>query len=135
MYVLLFKCQTVLLLIHAPINGGSQGSDNPQEFDCDGYPRVGILTVDLRNKPFVSANFDNYFLPGGGDFDNFFRKCQNPHPMPDSPPPLGIDIDRCTKPVTTCMMCVKSLIYTVLYACINQVRVSHRRLFTQNKML
>ena len=24
----------------------------------------------------------------------FFRKCQNPHPMPD-PPPHGLDIDRC----------------------------------------
>ena len=28
-----------------------------------------------RSKPFVSANFDNYFFPGGGDLDIFFRKC------------------------------------------------------------
>ena len=30
------------------------------------------MTVLMRSKQFVSANFDNYFLPGGGDFDNFF---------------------------------------------------------------
>ena len=41
----------------------------------------------MRSKPFVSANFDNYSLPGDGDFDNLFLKCQNPHPSPDPPPP------------------------------------------------
>ena len=43
----------------------------------------------MRSKPFVSANFDNYLLPRGGDFDNFFGKCQNPHPMPEPPPPTS----------------------------------------------
>ena len=35
--------------------------------------------------------FDNYFLPGGGDFDNFFRKCQNP-PLCPTPPPSGLTL-------------------------------------------
>ena len=40
---------------------------------------------------FRLANFDNYFLPGGGDFDNFLKKCQNPHPMLN-PPPSGLTL-------------------------------------------
>ena len=32
--------------------------------------------------------------PGVGILMIFFRKCQNPHPLPDLPP-LGLDIDRC----------------------------------------
>ena len=38
------------------------------------------------------------FCPGVGILIIFFRKCQNPHPMPDTPPPpppLGLDTDRC----------------------------------------
>ena len=36
------------------------------------------------------------FCPGVGILIIFFRKCQNPHPMPDLPPtPLGLDTDRC----------------------------------------
>ena len=30
--------------------------------------------------------FNNYFLPGSGHFDNFFRKYQNFHPVFDPPP-------------------------------------------------
>ena len=52
----------------------------------------------MRSKPFVSANFDNYFLPAGGDFDNFFLEnvkiptlCPTP---PPTPPAFGLDIDR-----------------------------------------
>ena len=44
--------------------------------------------------------FDKYFLPGGGDFDNLFRKCQNFDPLPEPiplPPPLVLDTDRCIK--------------------------------------
>ena len=39
----------------------------------------------------------NYVVMGVGNLTHFFRKCQNPHPMPDSPPPLplGLNIDRC----------------------------------------
>ena len=37
------------------------------------------------------------FCPGVGILIIFFRKCQNPHPMPDPPPlpHLGLDTDRC----------------------------------------
>ena len=51
------------------------------------------MTVLMRSKQFVSANFDNYFLPGGGDFDNFFSKMSKSPPY--VPPPLRLDIDRC----------------------------------------
>ena len=62
-----------------------------RDFDCDVYPRVGILighhAFDLSisnsrrevNHYFVSDNF--YFLPG-----------DRPPPLPS---PLGLDIDRC----------------------------------------
>ena len=61
--------------------GGRSG--NPREFDCGVYPQVGdfdrtssISSFNFieykRSKPFVSANFENSFSPGGGDFDNVF---------------------------------------------------------------
>ena len=52
----------------------------------------------MTSKPFVSANFDNYSLPGGGDFDNFFQKMSKAPPYartPPHPPALGLNIDRC----------------------------------------
>ena len=48
----------------------------------------------MRSTPFVSANFDNYFLPEGGDFDNFCYKMAKSPPYGPTPP-LGLDIDRC----------------------------------------
>ena len=60
-------------------------SGNPSEFDRYVYPQGGDLIrhhafhLSISNsrrevfRPFVSTdNYDNYFLPGGGDFDNFF---------------------------------------------------------------
>ena len=63
--------------------GGGGGSVNPREFDCGVYPQGGdfdrTLCISSFNfmeqtdrQTFVSANFDNSFSPGGGDFDNFF---------------------------------------------------------------
>ena len=89
----------------------SPGGGDPQEFDCDAYPQGGDFDrascINLifqfrekRSKPFVSANFENYFLPGGGDFAILFQKCQNPHAtpgphllLPHPPSPVRIDID------------------------------------------
>ena len=66
----------------------------------------------MRSKPFVSANLDSYFLPGGGDLIIFFRKCQNPHLMPKPPPPpIGLDIDRCLyRYETTSVLNTKGLV-------------------------
>ena len=69
-------------------------------------PRVGIL---IRHHAFdlsilYSRREVNYlfmliltilFYPGV-ELIFFFKKCQNPHPMPD-PPPLGLDTDRCIR--------------------------------------
>ena len=55
----------------------------------------------MRSKPFVSANFDNYSLPGGGGFDNFFEKMSKSPPYARPPPlPLGLDIDSCISKTT-----------------------------------
>ena len=68
------------LSMSSPRGGG--GSGNSREFDHDAYPQGGDFDLTsciwslnfkewMRSKPFVSANFDNFSLPGGGDFDNF----------------------------------------------------------------
>ena len=52
----------------------------------------------MRSKPFFFLLILTINLcPGVGILIIFFRKCQNPHPMPDPalPPPPGLDIDRC----------------------------------------
>ena len=90
-----FKALRNRLVMHLSMSSprwGRGGSGKPREFYCGIYPN---FIREKRSKPFVSANFDNSFSPWGGDFDNFFRKCQNLHPMPDPPPPLGLDTDRC----------------------------------------
>ena len=84
---------------NAPINvkpeevGG--GGGNPREIDCDVYPQGGDFDhFDLsitKSRREINHTFDHYFLPGGGDFDNFFRKCQNPHLCP-TPPPSGLTL-------------------------------------------
>ena len=68
-------------------------------------PRVGIVignnAFDLSNL-YSRREVNHLFLliltiifrPGVGILIIFVRKCQNPHPMPDPLPPLGIDIDR-----------------------------------------
>ena len=64
-------------------------------------PKVGILiehhVLDLSISN--SRREVNHLLltPRGGDFDNFFRKCQNLYPMPGllPPHPLWLDNDRC----------------------------------------
>ena len=58
---------------------------------------IAFLFCATRNEGYITAfpcsrvgdfdTFDNYFLPWGGDFDNFFRKCQHHHPMPAPPTP------------------------------------------------
>ena len=68
-------------------------------------PRVGIFTWHhafdlsiLKSRWEVSHLFllilTIILCPGVGILIISFRKCQNPHPMPD-PSPLGLDIDRC----------------------------------------
>ena len=85
---------------NAPINvkPGWGGSCNPREFDCGVYPQGGDFD---RTSCIWSFNFILFLLiltilfhPGVGILKIFFRKCQNPHPIPD-PPPLGLDTDRC----------------------------------------
>ena len=71
------------------MGGGRATHGNPQGGDFDRTLCISSFHFieQKRSKPFVSANFDNSFSPGDGDFDMFFRKCQNPHPMPDPLPP------------------------------------------------
>ena len=86
---MLFKSYYILLLQYAyPLEKllctyqcqawGGLGTHGNLTVMC--IPRVG-------SKPFVTDTFNNYFLPRSGEFDNFFRKCQNPHSMPEPPPP------------------------------------------------
>ena len=71
---------------------------NPWEFDCDVCSQGGDfdhLIVQLqREEEKKTILVTIIFCPGVGILIIFFRKCQNPHPMPD-PHPLGLDIDRC----------------------------------------
>ena len=46
----------------------------------------------MRSKPFVSANFDNYSLPGDGDFDNFFLENVKIPTLCPTPPPSGLTL-------------------------------------------
>ena len=46
----------------------------------------------MRSKPFVSANFDNYSLPGGGDFDNFLLENVKIPILCPTPPPSGLTL-------------------------------------------
>ena len=63
-------------------------------------PRVGNLIAFLLCATRTEGDFDtfdNYFLPGGGDFDNFFQKMSKSPPYSRPPPPLGLDTDRCIR--------------------------------------
>ena len=62
------------------------------------------------------------FCPGMGILIFFFRKCQNPHPMPD-PPPLGLDIDRC---ITGSIKKQETVLNLKIIA------VNHRKLYITN---
>ena len=63
-------------------------------------PRVGIsighhgfdLSISKRSKLFVSANFDDYVLPGGGDFDNFFKENFKIPTLCPTPPLSGLTL-------------------------------------------
>ena len=76
-----------------------QRSGNPWEFDCYVYPQGGDLIryhafhLSISNSRrevnhLLVLIIWQLFFAWGGDFGNFcFRKCQNPHPMPDPSPP------------------------------------------------
>ena len=87
--------------------GGGGGRANHGNLTVAYIPRVGILighhAFDLSIL-YSRREVNHLFLliltirfrPGVGILIIFFRKCQNPHPMPDPPPPSGlIDTDRC----------------------------------------
>ena len=92
------------LSVSSPRGGGGTTHGN---LTVAYIPRVGILighhAFDLSilcsrreiNHLFLLI-LTILFCPGVGILIIFFRKCKNPHPIPD-PPPLGLDTDRCIK--------------------------------------
>ena len=100
------------LSCNAPISvkpgGGGGGRATHGNLTVASTPRVGILIGHhafdlsiLRSRREVNHLFllilTILFCPGVGILILFFRKCQNPHPIPDLPPPLGLDTDRCIR--------------------------------------
>ena len=51
-------------------------SGNTREFNCDVYPQGGDIDhfdrSITKSRREINNTFDHCFLPGGGDFDNFF---------------------------------------------------------------
>ena len=88
------------LSMSSPRGGGGRATHGNLTVAC--IPRVGILigyhAFDLSIL-YSRREVNHFFLliltirfrPGVGILIIFFRKCQNPHPMPDplSPPPPG----------------------------------------------
>ena len=85
--VLKYKIHLSML---SPRGGGSRASHGV--LTVRSVPRVGILIVQdirtftsLRVAAFILSA--NYVVPQVGNLPHFFRKCQNPYPMPVPPPP------------------------------------------------
>ena len=78
-------------------------------------PRVGNLIAFLLCATRTEGDFDtfdNYFLPGGGDFDNFFQKMSKSPPYSRTPPPpLGLDTDRCIRKLWLSQLWWSKMVY------------------------
>ena len=99
------------LSVSSPRGGGGEGRTTHGNLTVAYIPRVGILighhAFDLSI--LYSRREENHlflliltilFCPGVGILIILFRKCQNPYPMLETPPPPGgLDTDRCVRNV------------------------------------
>ena len=98
------KCQRYMLCTYQCQARGGKGAVG--NLTVTYIPRVGILIGhhSPRVGNFIAFllcatrtegdfdTFDNYFLPGGGDFDNFFQKMSKSPPYSRPPPPSGLTL-------------------------------------------